>query len=221
MKQDKNQVFDTIIFDFDGTLADSQRCGVMATQKAFEEKGFSVPSESTINYYMGIPIEKSFQEMADSTLSDAELQSLIITFRKYYKEYEESHLVAFPDIVSLLSELQVRSKNCFVLSSKKTNVLQRNLILLNLHLFFREIIGSDKVSNYKPHPEGIEYILNTYKIEKESTLMVGDAIFDLQMGRSARVSTCAVTWGSHSEAILMKENPDFIIHSPLELLKIV
>lgn len=52
-------------------------------------------------------------------------------------------------------------------------------------------------------------------------MMIGDAIFDLQMGKAANVKTCAVTWGSHSVEQLSAENPDFIIDEALQLLAII
>ena len=55
---------DAYIFDFDGTLANSGSTGILATQAAFQQFNLSIPSNETINYYTGIPIEKSFKKMA-------------------------------------------------------------------------------------------------------------------------------------------------------------
>ncbi|WP_307725169.1 HAD family hydrolase [Kurthia zopfii] len=60
-----------------------------------------------------------------------------------------------------------------------------------------------------------------YDFAAIDTMMIGDAIFDLQMGKAANVKTCAVTWGSHSVEQLSAENPDFIIDEALQLLAII
>ncbi len=211
----------SIIFDFDGTLGDSKKCGVIATKEAFKELHLTAPSNHLIEYYMGIPIEESFKKMADRKLTDIEFEELLSLFRTYYKKYEDQYLKVFPGVKEILEELRLRGLSLFVLSSKKTTVLHRNLVLLEIDSYFKEIIGSDKVSNYKPHPEGIIYLLKKYHLDSDRTLMVGDAIFDIQMGKSGKVQTCAVTWGSHDQEKLKKELPDILIDTPQSIMSFI
>ena len=110
-----------------------------------------------------------------------------------------------------------KDKQLFVVSSKKTDVLIRNLEILDIDHLFTEVIGSDKVNHYKPSPDGINYILNKYQLENEETIYIGDAIFDMQMANSSKVASCAVTWGTHSIEELKSENPTYIIHEVTEL----
>lgn len=161
---------------------------------------------------MGIPIEKSFNLMSSVDLNEKELKQLIRLFRENYKEVEEAHLNSYDGMLNQLETLHKKAK-LFVVSSKKTEVLKRNLKILKVDHLFLEIIRSDKVKNYKPSPDGILYILNKYNLNKTETIYIGDAIFDIQMAKNAGVSSCAVTWGSHSEENLKLENPDFIINS--------
>ncbi|MGA4514496.1 phosphoglycolate phosphatase [Staphylococcus caledonicus] len=205
-------MFKNIIFDFDGTIANSKKCSLIATKKAFGEYGLEEPSDEQIEYYMGIPIEKSFNLMSSVDLNEKELKQLIRLFRENYKEVEEAHLNSYDGMLNQLETLHKKAK-LFVVSSKKTEVLKRNLKILKVDHLFLEIIGSDKVKNYKPSPDGILYILNKYNLNKTETIYIGDAIFDIQMAKNAGVSSCAVTWGSHSEENLKLENPDFIINS--------
>lgn len=209
--------FKCIIFDFDGTLADSKECSILSTQRAFQDMELHEPDEQTIEYFMGIPIEKSFIEMADKKLSESELERLITTFRKYYKELENQTLSTFDGISSMLKQIKELNIPCFVLSSKKTDVLNRNLITLKIDCFFTESIGSDKVSHYKPHPDGINYILSKYSIPSDQAIMIGDAIFDIQMGQAAKVKTGAVMWGSHDKNKLTHEQPTILFRNPSEI----
>lgn len=210
-----------LIFDFDGTLGDSRECGILATQKAFSEMELTIPDEETIAYYMGIPIERSFLEMANKPLSEEELRELIKVFRRDYQLFEEKTLKVFEGIPELLAILKEKGINCFVVSSKKTDVLDRNLKGLGIADYFVETIGSDKVSHYKPHPEGITVILANHALQKEEVLMIGDATFDIEMGKAAGVGTVAVAWGSHDEETLLSVDPDFFIKQPLDLLPFI
>lgn len=75
--------------------------------------------------------------------------------------------------------------------------------------YFKDTIGSNKVTHYKPHPDCILKLIELYDLNPEETIMIGNAIFDLQMAKAAGVQSCGVTWGSHSKEKLQKENPTF------------
>ena len=207
-----------VIFDLDGTLLDSKECSVKATKAAFKEMGLKVPSEVVIEHYMGIPIEESFFKMSEQPLDQETAAELIRIFRAYYQTYESSTLKVFPEIPHVLEILNKRKVPCFVVSSKKTAVVKRNLAAQDLVAFFEEIIGSDAVTHYKPHPEGINKVVAHYQFDPTKTIMVGDAIFDIQMGKAAGVKTIAVTWGSHDPKKLSEENPDALVDAPREIL---
>lgn len=209
-----------IIFDFDGTLADSGECGLLATQKAFKECNLPIPTKKEIDYYMGIPIEQSFHEMTNHTLDDVQFTKLIQLFRQAYKTLEEQTITAFPHVDEVLDALHEQGLLLFVVSSKKTEVLYRNLRKLQLEHFFTDWIGSDQVEHYKPHPEGILKILELYTLKPEETIMIGDAIFDLQMAKAANVHSCGVTWGSHPKEKLQEENPTFLVDEVYQLAEL-
>ena len=207
-----------VLFDLDGTLLDSKECSVKATKAAFKEMGLKVPSEVVIEHYMGIPIEESFFKMSEQPLDQETATELIRIFRAYYQTYEESTLKVFPEIPHVLEILNKRKVPCFVVASKKTAVVKRNLVAQDLVAFFEEIIGSDAVTHYKPHPEGINKVVAHYQFDPTKTIMIGDAIFDIQMGKAAGVKTIAVTWGSHDPKKLSEENPDALVDAPREIL---
>jgi HAD superfamily hydrolase (TIGR01549 family) len=207
-----------VIFVLDGTLLDSRECSIKATKAAFTEMGLKVPSEVVIEHYMGIPIEESFFKMSEQPLDQETATELIRVFRTYYQTYEESTLNVFPEIPHVLEILMKRKVPCFVVSSKKTAVVKRNLAAQNLVAFFEEIIGSDAVSHYKPHPEGINKVVTQYQFDPTRTIMVGDAIFDIQMGKAAGVKTIAVTWGSHDAKKLSADKPDALAEAPQDIL---
>ena len=98
---------------------------------------------------MGIPIEKSFSLMSSVDLDDHQLEALIKTFRQNYKEVESSYLKLYKHMTEQLQSLS-KDKQLFVVSSKKTDVLIRNLEILDIDHLFTEVIGSDKVNHYKP-----------------------------------------------------------------------
>lgn len=210
----------TFIFDFDGTLADSSNCSVMSTQRAFEKIGLKIPLAKEIEGYMGIPIEVSFKKMAGDPLSEDKFETLLVNFREIYRSFENQLITTFPDVKVVLNELKNQNKSLYVVTSKHSEVLKRNLQFLGISSYFDGIIGSDNVDHYKPHPDGINKIVEKNGFERDKVMMIGDAIYDIQMAKSATVISCGVTWGTHSEELLRNEKPEYIVHEMKELLKL-
>ena len=208
------------IFDFDGTLADSGSTAIFATQAAFKNLGLIIPNKELIEHYMGIPIEISFRKMANKDFTEDEFTELLNNFRENYKGFEIENLRLFTDMDKVLNQLYKNEKNLFVVSSKHSTALIRNLEQLNILKYFKGVSGSDNVENFKPAPDGILNILKRFSINKEDTIMIGDATYDLQMGRTAGVKTCGVTWGAHKVEQLEGENPDYLISDVKEILNL-
>ncbi|CAH1851681.1 HAD family hydrolase [Convivina praedatoris] len=207
------------LFDFDGTLANSEEAAQLATKAAFQKVGLVAPTTAQINYYMGIPIEVSFKKMAENHhFTESEFEALLNVFRQYYREFESEHITSFDGMQSTLAQLVAEGKQLFVVSSKRSDSLMRNLHTLGIAEYFQDILGSDMVTAFKPAPDGVLAILEKWQLNPEESIMIGDAIFDLQMGKAAQVHTCGVTWGAHDVASLQAENPDYLIQVTTDLL---
>ena len=74
-----------------------------------------------------------------------------------------------------------------------------------------EVIGGDCVRRGKPHPEMVERARSLFPAPAERTMVVGDTSFDVEMGKSAGVATCAVTYGMQPAEALRALQPTFVI----------
>ncbi|KRL84526.1 HAD family hydrolase [Ligilactobacillus apodemi] len=207
-------------FDFDGTLADSGETAVIATQAAFKDQGLPEPSSAQIRGYMGIPIEKSFVLMGADGLSEAELQEMFTNFRKHYQANETAYVVLFPEIKETLLKLKKAGKRLYVVSSKHSEALKRNLELLDIDIFFDDLVGSDQVDNYKPAPDGIKILLERYDLDQSESVMIGDAIYDIQMGQAAGIQTAGVHWGAFDWDQVVAQKPTFALEMVKQLAEI-
>ncbi len=209
-------MYTSVLFDFDGTLADSAQCSVIATQNAFAGMALPAPAASEIIDNMGIPIEKSFRDMGAHDFSESQFERLLVLFREIYKKGGDNHITAFSGAVDLLNALKAQGKNIAIITSKKTDVAARNARKLGFSLYVDLIVGSDKVTQYKPHPEGIFMAMDYFGIDNNmrgEVIIVGDAVTDIEMGKNAGISTCAVTWGAHRKEKLQLSAPDYIADS--------
>lgn len=217
-------MYQYFLFDFDGTLADSSECSVIATRGAFESLGLNAPSPEQIIHFMGIPIETSFIEMGAAHLSTEKFLELLVRFRAIYKEVGDAHISAFPGASVLLQRIKSAGKKTAIITSKKTDVAQRNAQSIGIADYIDLFIGSDYVQFYKPHPQSIEIALVKFGEKspgKHNVVMIGDATTDIMMGKSANVATCAVTWGAHSREQLISSNPDYIVNDFDSMLRML
>lgn len=89
------------------------------------KRGLNIPSDEQIEYYMGIPIEKSFNLMSDFKLNDKELTELMTLFRENYKETEAKHLKIYDGMQEQLKTLHQNHK-LFVVSSKNKCIRKKS-----------------------------------------------------------------------------------------------
>ncbi|GGE36742.1 hypothetical protein GCM10011391_14490 [Pullulanibacillus camelliae] len=85
---------------------------------------------------MGIPIEVSLKKMAVEALTEDAFADLLASFRTLYKQYESEWVKPFNGISEVLDSLKRRGKRLFVLSSKHSEVLKRNLVALGIFSYF-------------------------------------------------------------------------------------
>ncbi|GBG94802.1 phosphoglycolate phosphatase haloacid dehalogenase hydrolase [Ligilactobacillus salitolerans] len=211
---------ETFLFDFDNTLADSGETSIMAVQKVFADAHKPVPSREMIFSDMGLPIETSFPVWAGLDSQDIFLQQMYAEFRAYYSEIEGANTRLFPGIQAALEGLKNNGHKLYVVSSKSSGPLARNLDNLGIGQYFTDLVGSDLVENFKPAPDGILQLVEKYRLNKEQAVMVGDAIFDLQMGHAAGVKTAGAGWGAFDLEALKAQKPTYLLDEPAQLLEI-
>lgn len=211
---------ETFLFDFDNTLANSGEASILSVQKVFADAAKPVPTRDMIFSEMGLPIETSFPIWANLDEHDIQLQKMYADFRDYYSAIEDQNTKLFPGIKEVLADLKDAGHSLYVVSSKGSASLERNLDKLAISQYFTDLIGSDLVDNYKPAPDGILKLVDKYQLDKQQAVMIGDAVFDLQMGKRAGVNTAAAGWGAYDIHAIKAERPTYLLDQPQQLLNI-
>lgn len=211
---------DNFFFDFDNTLANSSNVAVLATQRAYTAKGLAAPTREAIISYMGVPIEVSFAKMATVSLDDTALEDLFTEFREQYQRAETTGITLFDGMAATIAELNRRGKRLYVVSSKNSVPLQRNLDQVGLGQSFAAISGSDMVAHYKPAPDGVRNLLQRFDLDATHSVMIGDAKYDIRMGHNAGVATAGAMWGAADPAAVKAEKPTYLLDTPAELLNL-
>ena len=206
-----------IIFDFDGTLVDSQDMIVAAYKDAAKIQKLHIPKTSTILKTIGLSLKESLREIFPELTAD-QIDRLNIQFQNSFFKIRESETVqklsnVYPGATAFLENLSNCPRNKLAIASGKALAgLKFDLNLHNIARFFSNLQSSDSHPS-KPNPSMLRACLTETGISPSNAVMVGDTAYDIQMANSIPMKSIAVTWGYHSIRLLEKENPDFIASS--------
>jgi HAD superfamily hydrolase (TIGR01509 family) len=208
----RHSAITTIVFDWDGTLADSAGLGLAAFQKTFADLGFPFPldvyeSAYSPNWYstyesLGLPREK-WQQADDLWL----------------KHYGEENAQLIEGVGATLKDLDRRNYRLAVVTSGSESRVCREIDQSELRGVFKTVVCNEHIVNKKPHPEGLEIALQRLQSEPGEAAYVGDAPEDIAMGRSANVLTVGVHGNYPSSRRLVQSKPDIYLESLKDLLK--
>lgn len=207
------------MFDFDGTLADSGAVVTVATQKAFLKNHLPAPTDQQVLDYMGLPIETFFPLLAPHASTQL-LEKLYADFRQFCIQNQDTGTKFFDGIIPTLQRLHDAGKHLFILSSNSSKTIHHHLDRFHINKLFTEVVGSDMVKNFKPNPESVNRVVHDFNLQRSTSVMIGDARYDLQMGKNAAVKTCGATWGAFNVDSLRQEQPTYLIDHPQQLLKL-
>jgi haloacid dehalogenase superfamily, subfamily IA, variant 3 with third motif having DD or ED/haloacid dehalogenase superfamily, subfamily IA, variant 1 with third motif having Dx(3-4)D or Dx(3-4)E len=199
-------MYKAILFDFDGTLADTLPVCFYSFQKVFLTYDKRELSDQEIMTMFG-PSEVG---IIQQNLSDqARMNEAIDDFYKYY---EREH-VRLANVNKDVDELIQRIHGKGILTGIVTGKARRSYEISVKHLFpndwFQVSITGDDVENPKPHPEGILKAMKLLGVSSDETLFVGDSDADIEAGIKANVKTVGVNWLKHSHGSRFIHQPDY------------
>ncbi len=208
---------DLICFDMDNTLVDADKAHLLAYNKAFKKNNLSMVADKELKIRFGklgkLIVHELFPRLSWKKINKImeDHHKIIINGAKYMK--------SFPGVKPVLNKLHENYKFA-VISNGRHSEIEAILKAAGFDPgLFDLLVGSDEVKNAKPYPDEI------FKAEKilhlKASFMVGDTIYDIIAGKRANVKTIAVLTGNHTRKMLEKENPDYIINSLKDLLKIL
>lgn len=207
-----------VLYDFDGTLADSteliMRCyrHTMATHL-----GQAPPDEEWLRGF-GTPLETQIARFARTP---AERQAMLATYREHQDQLHDTLVRPFPGAARTVAELARRGVALALVTSKLRRGTLRGMDLCGLTEHFPVIITPEDVRNPKPHPEPVLAALRRLRVDAPEAVFVGDSPHDMASGREAGTRTAAALWGPFPRAALLAERPDVLLHRPEDVLDLV
>ena len=200
----------TIIFDFDGTLADTFNLFKIIVNKLAPKYKYSSMNDSQIESMRGLG--------AKAVLKVLNLSWIKTPFWVFDAKREMSKHIAdiktFDELPNVLKELKNKYYKLGILTSNDLKNVELFLRSNNFDMFdfiysAKSLFGKDKALNH---------LIKKYNLKKEEIVYVGDEVRDIEACKLAGVKVAAVAWGYNNEEALRSAKPDFFIQTPSELL---
>lgn len=193
-----------IIFDFDGTLADTLPICFYAFQAVFKEFDNIEVTSDEIKAMFG-PSETGI--IRENLINSNHDQAIEL----YYEKYSEKHRELVLDnekMNDLLLQLKREGYKLGIVTGKARRSLLISLECLNMSDLFDVIITGDDVDTPKPHPEGVNKALEHLNIKNTEAVFLGDSEADILAGKQANVHTIGVQWLPNYQTLEFSVQPD-------------
>ena len=196
--------YDLIIFDWDGTLANSTQLIIDAICKGAIEVGLPMPSQEDASGIIGLGFREAIYELFGQ-IPDAQLADLTARYTFHYG-LGENNIPLFEGVRETIEDLVSKGIQLGVATGKGRRGLNRALNNSGIQQHFIATRCVDECHS-KPHPQMILDLMDEVAATPERTLMVGDTSFDLQMAKNANVASLGVTYGAHPLERLLPHEP--------------
>lgn len=197
-----SDALDLIVFDWDGTLMDSEARIVRCVQAAAADTGVADPGPAAIRRIIGLGLGEAIATLFPQQSPAARL-ALIERYRVHFLERDDTAMPLFPGVIEGLTGLAGRGYLLAVATGKSRRGLDRVLDETGTRGLFVATRCADEAFS-KPHPQMLDDILGTTGMTRQRTLMVGDTVYDMQMARSAGVAGLGVSYGVHARDELLE-----------------
>ncbi len=206
-----------VLFDFDGTLADSFSAIAASVNHVRSHHQLQELSEEYVIKFVGHGLE---QLMAD-LVPVGSLEDNIQLYRKHHLTIMVSKTHLLPGVVPTLSQLHQAGIRLAVCSNKPVAITRMLIEALGIAPFFDRVYGPEDSGKPKPDPGMLVLALKNWHIAPDQALMIGDMPVDVQTARNAGVRVWVVSTGSSDLEILQSSNPDRILNSLNEVVSII
>jgi phosphoglycolate phosphatase len=210
---DKTEV-DLVMFDLDGTLADTGHD--LATAVNYARAHFDLPPlrDELVYAHVGRGVEYLLRHSLPEE-SPGHFEEVMRVFLERYEHHLLDRTVLYPNVHNVLDYF--RNKKRAVVTNKMHRLSVAVLRGLGIERQFDAILGGDSGPDKKPHPALLNAVLQRFDIDRAKAVMVGDGETDVEAGRRAGVITCGVTYGLGNKTALIEAGPDFLIDAIDEL----
>lgn len=206
--------FDLIVWDWDGTLADSTGMIAEAVVQAAEQVGLPKLELQAARNIIGLGLRESIHALFGDIPAE-QAQALAKQYTANYFAGEQA-IPLFSGAQDTIAELSRRGYKLAVATGKGRRGLNLALERSGVKQHFQATRTVDECFS-KPHPQMLDELMDHLVTTPERTLMIGDSTYDLQMAQNAGVQSLGVAFGAHTREKLLAHHPKEIFNAFGEL----
>ena len=212
-------MYNTYIFDLDGTLLDTITDLAASCNYALRTHGMSEHSVDDVRRFVGNGVRKLMERAIPHGAENPDFEATFATFREHYMHHSLDTTQPYPGIPEVLADLKARGCRLAVVSNK----MMAATVELCRHFFPDTIevaIGEHEAEGIrkKPAPDTVFAALRELGVEKDRAVYVGDSDVDVQTAANSGLPCISVLWGFRDRDFLIQHGAKTFISAPSELL---
>ena len=215
--------YKSIIFDLDGTLADTSDDLSAAINLMLESYGFGRKSKQAIMEHINYGARAFVSGcLPDERKNDSVfLDEALKRYMKFYEAHCLDKTRLYDGIKELVRSLYENGVKMCVLSNKQDDMTKKIVMSLLNQEQFAEIIGVSQKFPHKPNPDSSIYLANRMGIKLCEVIFIGDSDVDMATAANAGMFSLGVTWGYRAESVLAEAGAMRIVRTPGEILNFI
>ncbi len=204
---------EAIIFDFDGTLVDSERITYEIVSPIVSKYLGRVFTEDEVNSLRGVVWKETFRKWFPDRHErlNREISARWATVNPV--------LPMYPGVSNMLASLKHRGVHMGIASSRERGLLVENLRMLSIDSYFEAVVGQEDTQMHKPNPEPLLLALSGMGVDGATCIYIGDQATDIRASKSAGMLSGGASWGEGNQSALLMESPDYIFSRPDEVIE--
>ncbi|MCR9159104.1 MAG: HAD family hydrolase [Nannocystaceae bacterium] len=210
-----------VIFDLDGTLADSLADIAASTNACLAEAGLPTHDAATVRSFVGGGIGMLVERALGPHATPQNTERLLAAIRSHYAEHCTDETRLYDGVEATLARLDAQDVRLGVVSNKPDGMTQHMVATLMPSVPFGFVTGERPDIPRKPDPTGILTACSTLGVPPSAAIYVGDTAVDVEASRAAGLRSVAVAWGFRDRSVLAAAKPDHLIDHPRDLLPLV
>ena len=214
-------MYQTVIFDLDGTLLDTIGDLADAANWVCRERGWPEHTEKEIMAMVGHGIPNLISQFSPEEFrSPEEVAATLPQFSAYYGAHNMDRTCPYEGIPELLAKLKSAGAHLAVFSNKADG-FSRVIVEHYFPGVFDVVRGKAEGLPVKPDPAGTRLVLEALGADTASALFVGDSNVDIRTGHNVGMAACGVSWGFRPRQTLEEAGADFIADTLEQLETII
>lgn len=211
-----NKRYDCLLFDMDGTVADTSEGITAGLEYAVRQLNLRNLTGEQERSFLGPPLKKSFMDVYG--MNDEEAAGAVSVFRKYYSAKGLMQCSPYPGLCETIRKLHAEGTRLFVATSKPTPFAQKIVEKFGITDCFDAVAGSNLDNSRGRKSDIIRYVIDSCPGGGElSWLMVGDTFNDIEGARECGIDSLGVTYGYGTREELIHAGATYIIDAPEQI----